>query len=320
MKLPLTLAAIAAIVAPALAADAWYTDFAAAQAQAKAENKSIVLDFTGSDWCGWCMTMRRMVLDTPAFYDYARDKFVLMEVDLPRNTSKMNAEQLRQNNELVKRYNITTYPTVLVISPSGDLIGGFTGGRTELTAVAQALDLANTNATLLRQAEEQSGVAKAQTLKTFYWNMPGAFRKGMSDLRSQIADLDPQNATGMHTEIQDLATVQGVTAQVRGMKHDAAVESILAAIDTVSATHRNDLLQLLADKLNERIQQLREQADSLEDIEAIRQANLTFIEYCLPKESHRHANSRLKAEFANPQEMLEELRQERDARTKYKKK
>ena len=83
-KKPLCVAMLLAVLAPAWAAE-WMTDLEAAKAKAAAENKAVLVDFTGSDWCGWCIRLRKQVLDTPAFEAYARDKFVLMEVDVPQN-------------------------------------------------------------------------------------------------------------------------------------------------------------------------------------------------------------------------------------------
>ena len=55
-----------AMVAPSFAAE-WLTELPAAQAKAAAENKAILVDFTGSDWCGWCIRLRKNVFDTPEF-------------------------------------------------------------------------------------------------------------------------------------------------------------------------------------------------------------------------------------------------------------
>ena len=62
----------------------WTDDYTKATAQAKAENKAILLDFTGSDWCGWCMKMKKETLDTPQFKTYAQQNLVLVTVDFPR--------------------------------------------------------------------------------------------------------------------------------------------------------------------------------------------------------------------------------------------
>lgn len=319
MKLHALLPVAAVLAISACAADEWHTDFAAARARAQAENKPILLDFTGSDWCGWCITMRRQVLDTPEFKAYARDKFVLMEVDLPRNTAKLTPQQLQQNRELVNRYRVDTFPTVLVITPGGDITGGFTGGRTDLGSVTQPLELAFENARLLEQAATQSGEAKARTLSTFYWNMPAVFRRNLSELRKEIAALDPQNTTGIHAEQRDLDIVHEVTAQTRGMSDESAIIVISDALPTVSEANRSDLLQLLAERLNSRIRRTREQADSLDDIESMRHDNLLFIKYCVPKASQPYAIKQVDAEFCNPPELLEQLRRERQERRQYKK-
>ena len=313
------LAPIVSLISSANAADAWLTDFTEAQAQAARQNTPIVLDFTGSDWCGWCITMRRQVLDTPAFHDYARNKFVLMEVDLPRNTSKMSQELLRQNRELSSRYNVSTYPTVLVISAEGQILGGFTGGRTELAAATQVLDLAAVNAELLRQAATEQGTQKAKTLHTFYFNLPVTIRKNMSRLRQDIIALDPQNTTGIHTEQQELDTVQHIITQAATLPDDALINLITESLNKVSGSNKTELLQLLTDRINDRIFNTRAKADSLADIEAMRQDNLLLIHYCVPQEHRKQATSRVNAEFANPQQLLELLRQERADYQKYKK-
>lgn len=319
MKTLCTILSAAALIIPAYSAEGWHTDFAAAQAQAQAENKPIVLDFTGSDWCGWCITMRRQVLDTPAFYDFARDKFVLMEVDLPRNTSKLTQQQLQQNNELVRRYGVDTFPTVMVISPRGQLLGGFAGGRTELPYVTAPLEQAAANAALLQQAETQSGTEKARTLYQFYHNLPGRFRRNMPELLRQIAELDPQNTTGARTELQDITIVRSITDQTQHMGDDAAIPAIIEALPKVTNAHRNKLVELLSERLNHRIQQRRETARNATELEAMRSDMLTLVRYCVAKENQRTATDRINAMFHNPQDLLEELRREQEYRLKYKK-
>ena len=71
----------------------WLTDFDAARARSRAENKSLLIDFTGSDWCPPCMRLRKEVFSKPEFTDYAAKNLVLLEVDFqsakpsrPRNT------------------------------------------------------------------------------------------------------------------------------------------------------------------------------------------------------------------------------------------
>src|SRR3982751_2016724 len=75
----------------------WQTDLPKAQAQAKAENKMVLLDFTGSDWCGWCIKFKQEALDTKEFQDYAAQNLVLVEVDFPRKAPQ--SAELKKANE-----------------------------------------------------------------------------------------------------------------------------------------------------------------------------------------------------------------------------
>src|SRR5215212_2075470 len=96
----------------AVAAD-WQTDYAKALERAKAENKRVLLDFTGSDWCGPCKQFAREVLNRPAFLAYADKHLVLVDVDYPQR-KKQAAEVVKQNARLAAQYGINEkgYPTV----------------------------------------------------------------------------------------------------------------------------------------------------------------------------------------------------------------
>jgi thioredoxin-related protein len=100
----------------------WLTDFAKAQAQAKAEKKMVLMDFTGSDWCGWCIKFKKETLDTQAFKDYAAKNLVLLEVDFPRSKSQ-SAELKKANAALAKKYGIDGYPTFVVLNSEGKEVG-----------------------------------------------------------------------------------------------------------------------------------------------------------------------------------------------------
>jgi thioredoxin-related protein len=100
----------------------WLTDLTKAQAQAKAENKIVLIDFTGSDWCGWCIKLKKEVLDTPEFKEYAAKNLVLVELDFPRNKPQ-TADQKKANAELSKKYNIEGYPTLVLLDKEGKEVG-----------------------------------------------------------------------------------------------------------------------------------------------------------------------------------------------------
>ncbi len=111
----------------ALLRDAEWTDnFAAAVQRAKAANKLILIDFTGSDWCPWCMKMKAETLDQQAFKDYAAKNLVLVELDFPHN--KPQSDSLKaQNAGLEAKYKPAGFPTFVVVDKYGDALQSMSG-------------------------------------------------------------------------------------------------------------------------------------------------------------------------------------------------
>src|ERR1039458_9663377 len=96
----------------------WPTDLPKAQAQAKAENKIVLMDFTGSDWCPWCIKFKKEVLDTAEFQEYAAQNAVLVELDYPHK--KVQSGELKEANAALKaQYDIHGYPTLVVLNKDG---------------------------------------------------------------------------------------------------------------------------------------------------------------------------------------------------------
>ena len=105
-----------------MGASSWETDFEEASATAKASNKYMLLDFSGSDWCGWCVKLDNEVFSKKAFKDYAKENLVCVLVDFPRRKQLKKALK-EQNAKLQQKYGVRGFPTVIVLSPTGDLVG-----------------------------------------------------------------------------------------------------------------------------------------------------------------------------------------------------
>lgn len=103
-------------------AGVWLTSYEQAAAQAKASNKLILADFTGSDWCIWCKRLKAEVFDTAEFKTWATANIVLLELDYPRGKAQ-DAATRRQNVGLAKKYNIEGYPTILFLDANGATVG-----------------------------------------------------------------------------------------------------------------------------------------------------------------------------------------------------
>ena len=115
--------------AGASAKEGWLTDYKKAQEEAKTTNKLLLIDFTGSDWCGWCIRLDREVFSKPEFREYATKKFVLLEADFPRR-KELSADVKAQNLELAQRYRVEGFPTIVVLDGTGKKVGelGYTPG------------------------------------------------------------------------------------------------------------------------------------------------------------------------------------------------
>lgn len=112
-----------AVAAPApargVAREAWTTDFAAAQAEATASKRRLLVLFTGSDWCPPCKRFEAEVAHAPEFLNLATTSFVLVKLDYPRNTPQSPAIRTR-NEALLRKYGVDSYPTLMVISADGE--------------------------------------------------------------------------------------------------------------------------------------------------------------------------------------------------------
>ena len=117
-----SLALLALTSTVALAASGWDDDYAKALAQAKTEKKMVLLDFTGSDWCSWCVKLDKEVFSKPEFKSYAKDNLVLVEVDFPNG--KRQTKKLKEQNEKLKQeYGIKGYPTIIMLDAEGKKVG-----------------------------------------------------------------------------------------------------------------------------------------------------------------------------------------------------
>ncbi|MEQ8767688.1 MAG: thioredoxin family protein [Planctomycetota bacterium] len=102
----------------------WLEDHDVAFEKARETGKPILMDFTGSDWCGWCIKLDREVFSTDEFKTWADENVVLLEVDFPKRKA-LPVEQIEANQSLAKKYGIRGYPTIIVTNADGELLGQF---------------------------------------------------------------------------------------------------------------------------------------------------------------------------------------------------
>lgn len=108
----------------------WTMDAAAAFDLAKEQGKPVFINFTGSDWCGWCKLMDRAVFSKEAWQAYAKENLVLLWVDFPQDKSLVPEAIAPQNEALSKQYGIQGFPTYVVLGPDGTELGRLGADRT----------------------------------------------------------------------------------------------------------------------------------------------------------------------------------------------
>jgi protein disulfide-isomerase len=111
-----------AISAAALAKPGWTENFEKGVEQAKKENKIALVDFTGSDWCSWCMKLDAEVFSKAKFKEYAKANLVLVEVDFPQLKQLPKSKQ-EKHDALAKEYGIKGFPSVVLLNAEGKKIG-----------------------------------------------------------------------------------------------------------------------------------------------------------------------------------------------------
>ena len=226
---PLALFALTSL-APALRAEEslWSEDFEAAKALAAKEGKDLLLDFTGSDWCGWCIKLREEVFDQEAFRKDAPKEFVLVELDFPEQ--KPQSDELKRRNERLKaQFGVEGYPTIYLAEARGRVYAktGYQEGGPEayLKHLDELRGVREKRDALLAQAEKAGGLDRAKLLdQALTVVQEAAPLVGYEESLREIISLDPKNEAGLKAKYE----VVLLTSEV---KSAADPDAALARID-----------------------------------------------------------------------------------------
>lgn len=284
MKQLLTFALAATLLAPAFGLE-WMENFDAALAKAKAENKLVLADFTGSDWCGWCIKLRKEVLDKPEFEAYAKDKFVFMEVDCPRK-KKQDAALTQQNQKLCQHYHINGFPTILALNAEGEVVGGF-GGYQKMEGVQETLDKAIKASEAIAQAKQLPEAEKEAALNAVYTRMEKSVRQAGGYTVTGEAE-----AAQQRKEINAKLNAASDTDEMK--KIIAEAESGILPANKTFFLDRKFLVMVNA-------------ADSLEELAEARKVGDELIQ-SLPAPYNAHIKAQIERDFADPEALLQKLR------------
>jgi len=132
-----TLLALAAVLTSSLATagDHWVADYDEAVQLAKKQGKHLFVDFTGSDWCGWCIRLHEEVFDHDEFLTPMNKNYILVSLDFPNSEEiKAKVPNPQRNAALAQMHAVAGYPTVLLMTPDGQVYGrtGYEPGGAEV--------------------------------------------------------------------------------------------------------------------------------------------------------------------------------------------
>jgi thiol-disulfide isomerase/thioredoxin len=120
----------------AFAGETWHSSYDTALAAAADSGRPVLTVFTGSDWCVHCRHLEENVFHTATFRDWARDRVVLLMIDLPQQG--ISQQERQQRSQVCIKYGVRTFPSVILIAPDGSKITAQSGykGQTAATWVA----------------------------------------------------------------------------------------------------------------------------------------------------------------------------------------
>ena len=217
-------ALLACLGAPAMAGgEGWTSDYEAAKKQAVDGKKDMLIDFTGSDWCGWCIKLVEEVFSKDPFKEGVKDKFVLVELDFPKDQSKITPEVKAQNEKLQKQFKISGFPTIVLADAQGRPYAttGYQAGGPE--KYVEHLDelrkkrVARDEA--FKTAESLEGAAKAKALVAALEGMDlpeemvPSFYGGVIE---QIKKADPKDESGYVKKQEQKAKMQEIGEKAVG--------------------------------------------------------------------------------------------------------
>lgn len=229
MKLMMVkVAALAAMTLSVVAGEGWHTNFEEAKALAKKENKDLLLEFTGSDWCPPCIMLAKNVFDKPEFAASAKKDFVLVKLDYPRKKALPAAEK-KQNDALSARYGIQAFPTVLLADADG--VPYAAAGREQtpdayVKMLQETMPAKEKLQTALTEARKLEGSDKARALEAALKASEGLKPSlAHEEILKEILAADPES--GMASEIMVKAELSAVSTKEEAAevfkKYDAYV-------------------------------------------------------------------------------------------------
>ena len=237
----LALIALCLSVVAVSAAEPWLTDLEAAKKVAQAEKKEILVDFTGSDWCGWCIRLKKEVFDQKEFAAATKD-FVLVELDYPQK-KQQSAEVKAKNKALSEKFAIEGFPTIMLLDSNGEAFaqtGYQDGGPVKYLAHLAELLKANTSEGKAKfaQGKKDEGLVRGFGQELEMIITPHLEKKDLASAEAEIAKFIKDKAVTGAAKVTLSVNARVGSAQACKPGDHAAV---LKVLDEIIADNPADL-------------------------------------------------------------------------------
>jgi len=241
MSLGLSAGLVLAASSSVFAGEGWTEDFAAAQAQAEKENKDLLLDFTGSDWCGWCKRLDAEVFSKEEFKAYAAKNLVLVTLDFPRSRQMPDATK-KQNADLQAKFAVRGYPTIILMDSKGNAYGrtGYKDGGPEVY-IKHLQGLKEGYAkrvAALAKAEKLTGVDRAKALDEAVNAQTEGGVESNDKLIDEIIKLDAENKAGLKAKYEAGKALVALEQTINTTLRSKDFEGASKAIETFAETYK----------------------------------------------------------------------------------
>ncbi len=218
----------------------WQTDFAAAKAQAVKEKKLLLLDFTGSDWCGWCTKLKQEVFNRELFQKEVIKDFVLVELDFPQK-SQLEEKLAQQNKALSKKYDIAGFPSIVLLDAEGVEFArtGYQSGGPQvyLDSLKGFIKNYQQAQVLKKEAEKLNGVKKAEKLdQAITLLVQNGSKHDYSALSDEIIALDKDGNAGLRVKYELPQKLSAIEAQ---LNQDKDYDKAVAELDKLAPTAKS---------------------------------------------------------------------------------
>jgi thiol-disulfide isomerase/thioredoxin len=222
---------VAGMAVPAIAGgEGWTTDYEAAREEAEREGKDLLLDFTGSDWCGWCIRLQEEVFGKEEFRERAGRDFVLVELDYPR-AKELPEALVARNERLSQEFGIEGFPTIFLTDARGRPYartgyrpGGVGAYLEHLDGFAAQKERRDD---LLASAAEVEGFERARRLDAALTYLTEIeVEGGYADLVQQIIGLDPDDEAGLWSKYSVGPKLEEIERDLLDGRLEESIEAI----------------------------------------------------------------------------------------------